>query len=458
MTIRNRISLQFSFIVASILLLFSVVVYATSAHYRKEEFYERLKRKARTTMRFLVEVKEIDHNLLKIIDRNSLSALIDEKILIFNSQNKLIYASIDDKIIHYRASLLNRVREERQLELTDGENEVIGLLYQENGQSLVVLASAYDQFGKAKLRNLQHTLIWSLLGGIGLTLALGFFFAGQSLQPISRINQQVQTITANNLQQRLNEGKRQDEIDQLAINFNHVLVRLEQAFDQQRSFVSHASHELRTPLTALKSEIQLGLLQRLSPEEYEAILQNLLADTDQLIALSNSLLSLARTLENLPRVQLTTVRLDEIIFSAQDELLTIQPTFRILVDYDTMPETELHVQGNEDLLRRVVLNLLDNACKYSANHEALVYIGADKDSCWFTVQDKGIGMTEADISRIFEPFFRASNALSYDGFGVGLSICQRVIALHQGSITVVSEPAKGSTFTVKLPQAYSHAA
>ncbi|SOD81742.1 sensor histidine kinase [Spirosoma fluviale] len=458
MTIRNRISLQFSLIVASILLLFSVVVYATSAHYRQEEFYERLKRKARTTVKFLVEVKEIDQNLLKIIDRNSLSALIDEKILVFNARNKLVYASIDDKVIHYRPLLLNRVREEGQVELTDGENEVIGLLYRENGQSLVVLASAFDQFGKAKLSNLRHTLIWSFLGGIGLTLAFGFFFAGQSLQPISKINQQVQTITANNLQQRLNEGKRQDEIDQLAINFNHVLVRLEQAFDQQRSFVSHASHELRTPLTALKSEIQLGLLQRLSPEGYELILQNLLTDTDQLIALSNSLLSLARTMENLQRVQLTTVRLDEIIFSAQDELLTTQPAYRIQVDYDTMPDTELLVRGNEDLLRHVVMNLLDNACKYSAHHEANVFIGADSSSCWFKVQDAGIGMTGAEMSRIFEPFFRASNALNYEGFGVGLSICQRIVALHQGSITVVSELGCGSTFTVKFPHIYTHAA
>lgn len=97
MTIRNRIALQFSIIVASILVVFSLVIYFVSSTYRREEFYERLKSKARTTVRFLVEVKEVDRELLKIIDRNTLTALLDEKVLVFNSHNKLIYSNEGSK-------------------------------------------------------------------------------------------------------------------------------------------------------------------------------------------------------------------------------------------------------------------------------------------------------------------------------------------------------------------------
>ncbi|CCH55945.1 histidine kinase [Fibrisoma limi BUZ 3] len=454
MTIRNRISLQFTLIVASILVVFSGMVYITSANYRQEEFYNRLIQKARTTVRFLVEVKEIDRDLLKIIDRNTISALINEKVLIFNERNQLIYASVDDQVINYRPQLLTWVRREGVVETTDGENEVIGLLYKEQGRPLVVLASAYDRFGRSKLSNLRRTLTWGLVGGIGLTIALGFFFAGKSLQPIAHINEQVQTITARNLQQRLDEGRRQDEIDQLAVNFNHVLDRLEQAFDQQRSFVSHASHELRTPLTALKSEIQLGLRRRLSTDEYENVLQNLMADTDRLIGLSNSLLFLARTLENLHHMNQDAVRLDEVVFSAQDELLSARPDYQIQIDYDSIPESDtgLQVRGNENLLRRVVLNLLDNACKYSPKSQAWVRIGSTPDTCRLIIRDEGIGMTPDELTRIFEPFYRAGNAVGYDGFGVGLSICQRIMDLHQGEISVVSELGKGSTFTVSLPR------
>ncbi|AUD05528.1 sensor histidine kinase [Spirosoma pollinicola] len=454
MTIHNRISGQFTIIVASILIGFSLLIYFVSATYRREEFYERLKSKARTTVRFLVEVKEVDHDLLRIIDRNTLTAMIDEKVLVLDERNQLVYSSVDDHPVRYQPDLLDAVRRNKEVETTNGDNELVGILYEANGQRLVVLASAYDQFGQSKLANLYLTLVWGLFGGIGLTVVLGFFFAGQSLQPIGHINRQVQTITARNLRQRLDEGKRQDEIDQLAVNFNAVLQRLEQAFEQQRSFVSHASHELRTPLAALKSEIQLGLRRPLSTDRYTEILQNLLFDTDRLIALSNSLLLLARTLENLEAVTMTSVRLDDVLFAAQEELLTSNPDYIVQFQYDKPPETEtdMRVLGNESLLIRVVLNLLENACKYADDRRAQVRIGTKPQHVWLSVTDTGIGLSADEQTHIFEPFYRAPAAVTYEGFGIGLAVCQRIMEVHNSSIRVESEPGQGSTFTITLPQ------
>ncbi|GAB3936800.1 sensor histidine kinase [Larkinella terrae] len=452
MKIRNRIALQFSLIVATILLVFSVVIYFTTATYSRDDFYDRLKSKALTTARFLIQVNEVDRNLLKIIDRNTLTALYDEKVLVFDENNRLIYASVDDHIIHYQRSLLNEVRQLKEVETWSDENQLAGILYEEGGRKLVVLASANDRVGRNKQKNLGITLVWGLLGGISVTIGLGIFFAGQSLEPIDEINSQVSTITARNLRQRLDEGDRRDEIDQLAVNFNAVLGRLEQAFEQQRSFVSHASHELRTPLAALKSEIQLGLRRPLKTAEYETILTNLLSDTDRLIGLTNSLLFLARTLENISQMPLEPVQMEEVVLLARDELLSAKPDYRIEFDYDNLPgsETETTVSGNEELLKRVLLNLMDNACKYSANHTARVRIRTDSRSCWVSVRDQGIGMSPEDAVLIFEPFYRTSNAVGYDGFGIGLSISQRIIELHQGQISVESELNAGSQFTIQL--------
>ena len=453
MTIRNRIALQFSLIVASILIIFSVLIYLVSATYRREEFYDRLKNKARTTVRFLTEVKEVDRELLKIIDRNTLTALFEEKVLVFDARNRLIYSSVDDQVIHYQTTLLNEVRNQKDVETYSGQNELIGLLYRQNDHDFVVLASAYDQFGRSKLANLRLTLGWGLLVGIGITIGLGIFFAGQSLQPISQINQQVSTITARNLQQRLNEGNRQDEIARLAMNFNDVLERLYQAFEQQRSFVSHASHELRTPLAALKSEIQLGLRRPLTVAGHEAVLQNLMSDTDRLIDLTNSLLFLARTMETSNQMPFLPVRIDDIVFMAKDELMDAKPNYRIDIDYKNIPDSEMEtvVKGNEDLLKQVLLNLFDNACKYSDDHTAQVKISTDAEQCQIIIRDQGIGMADADRQRIFEPFYRAQNALGYDGFGIGLSISAKLIELHQGTLTVDSRLGEGSTFTISLP-------
>ncbi len=453
MTIRNRIALQFSLIVASILIVFSIVIYVVSATYRREEFYDRLKNKGRTTVRFLVEVKEVDRDLLKIIDRNTLTALFDEKVLVFDERNRLIYTSVDDQVINYSPALLSRVRREKDIETHNGRNELIGLLYRQNGRDLVILASAYDQFGRSKLENLQLTLGWGLFVGISITIGLGIFFAGQSLRPISQLNEQVTTITAGNLQRRLDEGNRQDEIARLAINVNDLLRRLQQAFEQQRSFVSQTSHELRTPLAALKSEIQLGLLHPLTVPELEAILQNLLTDADRLIGLTNSLLQLARTLETIDLLPFHPIRADESLFAARDELTAAHPSYKIAIDYEHVPESEREtlVAGNEKLLKQVFINLLDNACKYSSDHTARVRISTDSTQCAIAVSDQGIGMTEAEIGRIVEPFYRAPNALDYQGFGIGLSITTKLIDLHNGSLRIESKPAQGSTFTVSLP-------
>ena len=212
MTIRNRIALQFSLIVAGILIGFSLIVYVRSADYRRAEFYARLEQRARTTVRFLTQVEEVDRNLLRIIDRKTLVTLYDQKVLVFDGGNRLLYASIDDDSLVVPSSLLARIRRQGIVQTRVGEQDVFGLYAPAGPQPLTVVASAIDRAGRAELRDLRQTLGWSLLGGIGLTVGLGILFAGQSLCPISRINRQVSTINARNLQKRLDEGNRRDEV------------------------------------------------------------------------------------------------------------------------------------------------------------------------------------------------------------------------------------------------------
>ena len=444
--------MQFTLMVAVILLLFSVAIYIVSSRYRQEEFYDRLKSKAQTTCRLLVKVNGIDKDLLKVIDQNTLTEMLDEKVLIFNSKNELIYSSVDDKLITYHANLLGEVRQKKDMEFVQGDSEIIGLLYDEGEEPLVVLASAYDKFGKSKLKNLLQTLAWGLAGGIGLTIMLGIYFAGNSLRPISRINEQVSLITAQNLDQKLDEGNRKDEIAQLAINFNTVLYRLHKAFEQQKSFVSHASHELRTPLAALKSEVQLGQRFAKGNPELTEVFDNLFSDTERLISITNNLLFLARSVENMGNIKTSQVRIEDISFLAKEELLAAHPNYNIIIDYDNIPENENDtvIQGNEELLKRVLLNLMDNACKYSSDQTATLFIDADDKNCTVRVTDHGIGISADDLPYVFDPFYRSSHTSEVPGFGIGLSICQRIVDLHHGSLSVTSELNSGSTFTLQL--------
>ncbi|RYU96536.1 sensor histidine kinase [Emticicia agri] len=454
MKIQTKIAIQFSIIVASLLSLFSWIIYQQSASYREEEFIERLKNKALTTASFFIKVDEIDKALLKIIDKNTLTALHDEKILIFSDKNELLYSNIDEIVINYDAALLDSVREAKYLELPSGENESLGLIYNNGPQHFVILASAFDKFGKSKLKNLRDTLIIGLIVGILITIILGIFFAGGALKPVNLFINKISTITANNLRQRIEGHDSKNEIGMLAAAFNKMLSRLEQSFELQKSFVSHASHELRTPLAALKSEVEISLEENLSIEQHKGILQNIRQDINRLINLSNGLLQIVRPFKS-PLINFGEVRIDDIIFQAQDELGLSKPEYRIVVEYAQEPENEysIIVFGNEALLKTTFINLIDNACKYSPMQQAVVIIDFNKTHTIVTIKDEGIGIPKEDLETIFAPFYRSKNALNISGFGIGLSVCNKIVELHKGKINIQSELNQGTKVTVQLPNA-----
>ncbi len=457
MKIQTKIAIQFSIIVASLLSLFSLVIYQQSATYRELEFMERLKNKALTTASFFIKVDEIDKALLRIIDKNTLTALHDEKVLIFSDKNELLYSNIDEIVIDYDASLLDRVRKAKYLEFSNGENESLGLVYNLGQQHFVVLASAFDKFGKSKLKNLSETLIVGLLAGILVTILLGIFFAGGALKPVNLFINKISTITANNLRQRIEGHDSKNEIGMLAAAFNKMLSRLEQSFELQKSFVSHASHELRTPLAALKSEVEISLEENLSIEQHKGILQNIRQDINRLINLSNDLLQIVRPFKS-PLINFGEVRIDDIIFQAQDELGLSKPEYRIIVEYAQEPENEysIIVFGNEALLKTTFINLIDNACKYSPLQQAEVTIDFNKTHTIVTIKDEGIGIPKEDLETIFEPFYRSKNALNISGFGIGLSVCSKIVELHKGKISIQSKLNEGTKVTLQLPNADSN--
>jgi signal transduction histidine kinase len=372
----------------------------------------------------------------------------------FNEKNELVYASYEANSFLFSPDFLNQVRKQKYVENIDWENQVIGQMYEdEEKKSYVVVASASDKYGKDKLKNIRDTLVISFIIGILLTIFLGVIFAGQSLKPIADINEEITNITAYNLKQKLNTGNNKDEIAQLAINFNQMLERLERSFEFQKSFVSNASHELRTPLAAIKSEIQIALENNRTTDEYKIILRSLLIDNQRLIQLTNGLLQLAKSENRDNTLVMKPTRLDELLFKAQEEVLNQNSDYKILIDFDDIPDDDewVSANGNEALLLTVFTNLLENACKYSQDHQAEAKIKFNDKHCIVAVKDNGIGIAASELGKIFEPFYRTPNASKYRGHGIGLSVCRRIIDMHQGKIDVISEEGKGSTFIVTLP-------
>ncbi len=455
MKIRTKIALQFTLIIALILATFSASFYYIAEQNRKDEFYRNLRDRALTRADLLIKNEEINKKLLKIIDKETLTRLYSDSVLMFNDKDQVVYSSYEADTVYYSGELLKSVRQKKYVETTNGDLLVVGVMYThgEKGE-FVLMASAEDVLGNSQLQKLRESLTYSFLFGVLVTIVLGFIFAGQSLKPISAMNKEISTITAYNLRKPLNEGNRQDEIAQLAINFNQMLQRLEQSFDLQRSFVSNASHELRTPLAGLKSEIQVALEEERTPDEYRKVLHSLLNDTQRLVQLTNSLLQLAQSEKKEERaMSFQPIRLDELIFQTQEEIQTVHNDYQIHIDFEDIPDNEqdITVLGNAPLLKTVLSNLMDNACKYSSNKRAVVRIGFDDKNCFIRVIDNGIGIPQNETQRIFEPLYRAKNATAFRGYGIGLSVCRRIVDMHRGTIQVKSQLGQGSTFEVVLP-------
>jgi len=454
MNILTKLTLRFSIIVASILAFFSIAVFVFSARFRVSEFYDRLESRATTTARLLVTVQEVDKALLRIIDKNSIPALPDEQVLIFDQGNELDYSSVENPNIAYSPELLDRVRRKGKLFFQNGDIEQVGLIYKEGKEEFVVLASAYDRFGRSKLRNLRTILLVVFFMGIGITVPMGWIYSNQALAPLTNINDQVANINAGNLDRRLGEGNRTDEIARLAMNFNQMLQRLETAFEMQQSFVANASHELRTPLAAMRSQLQVILSKDRSAGEYRATLQSLLDDTAAFARLTTGLLHLAQSNVDNQRFRFVPCRVDEVLFTAQEELVRLHADYRFQMDYGTLSDDEepLTVLGNEQLLGIAFLNFMDNACKFSPDRSVQISLISKPQSLEIRFSDNGIGIPPNEQEKIFNPFHRAANVQGVaKGHGIGLSLCQKIVQLHSGEIALKSALGKGSSFTVRLP-------
>ena len=439
MNLKVKFAFWFAIFVALILLITSAVIYFQSAEFREDEFYGRLRQKALTTQRYLVVVQEIDLAMLRIIDRNNLTTLPDEKIQIFDAANRLLYSNVDEDSVLFDYALLETVRRNQEVRRYDPatQREQVGMLVSYEGASYVVLASVIDRFGFRKMTNLRNTLIVTWMLGLGLALFLAYLYVRNIVgRPLGNLTENIAAISGDDLKARLKVPKDQDELTILARNFNDLLERLERAFDAQRSFVQFASHELRTPLANMLSETENTLAKVRTPEEYQHTLQSLREEQSRLIEMANALLLLSNYEQAQLGQQTPKVRIDEILYHTIEEVRALSVEVRIVLDFGSVPDdqNELLVQGNDALLRTAFRNLIDNACRYADTPDVHIQIWPGGKQLEVYIDNRGRVLTETESRLLFTPFFRGSNTTGKRGFGLGLVISQRILRLHRAGL------------------------
>jgi heavy metal sensor kinase len=290
-------------------------------------------------------------------------------------------------------------------------------------------------------------------------LAVALFLAGgggwllirKVLAPVEDMTRTAEQISAQALSERLEETDTEDELDQLAKTLNGMLARLDAAFSQIRRFSADASHELQTPLTILKGELEVALRSSRSPEEYRRILRSALEEIDGIARLVEGLLLLARADAGVMVMDKKPVDLSELLKEIRGRTQVLADARDItLLSGELAP---VFLDGDYERLRMLLLNLVENAVKYTPPKGRVTLSLEKKDQEGFIrITDTGIGISREEQDKIFQPFFRGTEARSHGkGVGLGLAIASSIAVAHGGRIGMDSTPSQGTTFTFSFP-------
>jgi len=454
-SVRTRLTLWYAGVLALSLIVFAFLVYFAASRIFYERQDESLRSTAQTVASAYIEELEEEHSVTK-----ANQVVLAE--LVFPNR----YVEVTDpagNVVAWSGNLSNNPFPIPDQTQSDARAHGISFAVVNNLRVAVVPLSPNGQTGFAAVAEPLSVIDEALLrlrraflAGVPLILLLasagGYFLARKSLSPISLMNRQTQHITALNLSSRLDVLNPRDELGRLGTTINELLERLESSFKEQQRFVADASHELRTPLAILRGETDVALEQPRSPDVYRQSLELIKDEAERLSRIVEDLFILARQPLDLPAIIKESVDLNETVKDCVRAAKVLAVRKNLELRLTEAPR--LILTGDEHLLKRMVLNLLDNAVKYTpAGGEIRVELSGRNGHAQVVVRDTGVGISEKDQLHVFDRFYRVDKARSrtLGGAGLGLSIVHWIVEAHGGTVTVESSPGEGSTFTVKLP-------
>lgn len=324
------------------------------------------------------------------------------------------------------------------------------------GQSytLVLLQSLHPE--QEMMEDIRNTFLWIIPVALLLASVGGYFLARKSLAPVVAMASQARSMGAANLHDRLAIANQRDELGQLALSFNQLLDRLEESFELQRRFMADASHELRTPVAILRGEAEVTLARPdRSLEEYRETLAVLRDESQRLAHIIEDLFTLTRADAGQYPLTLRDFYLDELAGEVLHRARSLALAKHIILVPAVDPDLPLH--ADEALLGRMLLNLLDNAIKYTPEGGKVSLVcHKEGQEYLLSISDTGPGIPPELQKRIFERFFRADKARTRaesdtGGAGLGLSIARWIAEAHHGRLELTRSDASGTTFTAYLP-------
>jgi signal transduction histidine kinase len=451
MKTRTKIVWMLASIFVGIIILFSILIYTFNSRYAFADFYKRLEVRALTTAKSELEHEDFA-DLAREFKGEYLEPLLEESHFILEKTDTLSVSNLS-KEYNLNQKFVSDLFSFKKATFNRNNVFYCGITYQMNGVDYLVVASAVNYYYDHHMTYLRNLLLISIIVATLFIVLIAYWISIRLINPLKEITQEVNKISSENLFVRLNERKSEDEMSELVKTFNNMLDRLQTSFETQNNFISNASHELNTPLTSIIGEADVALARPRTTDEYIEVLRNILNEAGKLDQKTKALLYLAQTGFNGKTLLFEKVRIDQLILDVRETIYKIHPESKLHIDFSKLPDSpeKLMVKGSNQLLHLALSNILLNAFKYSNNNSVSLTLKLTSTHVEIVIKDKGIGIPQDEMEFIYDPFYRASNTSSFEGYGIGLPLTKNIIKLHRGELLIDSKENHGTDVLVKIP-------
>ncbi|MBK8721076.1 MAG: HAMP domain-containing histidine kinase [Saprospiraceae bacterium] len=453
MQIRTRLTLWFIAITAFLLLSSLFFIYYNFSNHVKSEYYKSLQSKALMTVAMLSKNKP---EILEFGQKNEEDLGIlptRDNILIYNTQLKKLFSFNSENEISEQT--LKSILKNGEYKFKLGTYDAIGIKYTTNfGKELIIIAKGMIM--SEELVRLRNILIMTFFIFLAFTALGGYYFSNKALHPITKTMNEIDNILPSDLSKRLHVDKNKDELSRLSITFNRLLDRIEDAFNIQKGFLSNVSHELRNPLASIISSIQVNLTKNRSEQEYKNCLENVLLEATELEHTSTQLMDLARISAKSDKILFGNLRIDELVWQAISIVGKTNAKYNFKVETEGMPEdqNQLIVNANESLLKTALINLIENACKFSKDNTANISVFSETEQLISVeIKDSARIIQEDEKEQIFKPFYRSEETKKIKGFGIGLSLVATILNTHEAKLSIRNNQNIGNIFKIQFKKA-----